>query len=187
MILKYFMPEQDFSWQKLDEMTAKVRGLWTWEMQGMITLKKMGFDVKRLWTFDFGRFAEKGENYLIERYGEEIAVVQVKYSYMPQELKIAREFVRTFGRKTRVARKTDVRRFYAEGYLVVCGVNYKVLRREAGWAGHFMLLTGLDKDNLYFHDPGLPGQMHRKIPNQEFVKAWAYPTKDEQNLMAFRL
>ena len=30
MILKYFIPDKDFSWEELDKFTAKVEDLWTW-------------------------------------------------------------------------------------------------------------------------------------------------------------
>lgn len=187
VVLKYFLPEREFSWEELDRMTAKKRGLWTWAMQGMITLAKMGFEVERLWDFDYKKFSEQGKRYLQDRYGKEIAAIQLRYSDLKQELRVAQEFVRLFGAVTRPAKFSDIRKFMEKGFVLICNVNSQVLKDQPGWTGHFVVVTGLDRKRIYFHDPGLPGRKNRRISREKFRQAWGYPTRPEPNVMAFRL
>lgn len=48
------------------------------------------------------------------------------------------------------------------------------------------MVTGFDDKNLYVHDPGLPPFENRKVPNEIFLKAWAYPADSSKNLKAFK-
>ena len=48
MILKYFLPNEEYPFGLLDEKTAKVNGLWTWLMAGLLWLKEKGFKIKKI-------------------------------------------------------------------------------------------------------------------------------------------
>lgn len=34
MLLKYFYPNEEYSWEELDKLTGKKEGMWTWTMDG---------------------------------------------------------------------------------------------------------------------------------------------------------
>lgn len=176
-----------FSWKKLEKMTAKKKGLWTWEMQGLINLKKMGFEIINLSDFDHGEFSRRGSKYLIERWGEKIAGISIKHSDISQERRIAKKFVKIFGKKTTIPKISNVKKLLRKGYLIICNVNSKILNNQKGYSGHFVLVFGFDKNNLYLHDPGLPPRKNRKVSMMRFVKAWAYPSYRDKNLQAFKL
>jgi len=187
MVLKYFLPDQEYSWKQLEKMTAKKKGLWTWPMQGLMNLKKIGFDVVNMEDFDYGRLSKEGNSYLIEKFGKEVGKSQIKHSDIPQERKIAKEFVKVFGSETKLPTITDIKKLLRKGYLVVCNVNFKALDGKSGYSGHSVLLFGFDRENLYLHDPGLPPRKNRKVPIKRFIKAWAYPSTREKNLHAFKI
>jgi hypothetical protein len=186
MILKYFLPDKDFTWDELDRLTAKKEGLWTWPMQGLINLKKMGFDVIDLEDFDYLRLSEEGEDYLQEIYGKESASIQVKNSDMEQERRLAGEFLKEFGKKDKLPALTDIKKYLEKGYLVCCNVNAKVFVDKVGYEGHFVVVTGFDKGNFYINDPGLPPIENAIVPFKKFEKAWAYPDQKAKNVMAFK-
>jgi len=186
MVLKYFLPEKEFSWQQLEKMTAKKKDKWTWSMRGMLNLKKMGFDIVNMEDFDYIRFSKEGGKYLIEKFGKEVGEAQIKNSDIPQEMKIAKEFIKVFGNRFKVPSLNDIKRLLAQGYLVKCSVNYFTLYGKKGYAGHSVLVYDTDEKNIFLHDPGRPPKRNLKVSLKRFIKAWAYPTAKEKNLIAFR-
>ena len=52
MILNYFLPEKDYSWEELEKITAKVEGLWTWQYAGTLWMQKQGFEIKNIDPMD---------------------------------------------------------------------------------------------------------------------------------------
>ena len=63
MVLKFFWPDKEFTWAELDKITAKVEGLWTWQMAGLLWLDANGFEVKDIEAFDYDQFIKKGGDY----------------------------------------------------------------------------------------------------------------------------
>lgn len=187
MVLKYFLPDKEFSWKKLEKMTAKKKDLWTWPVQGLMNLRKMGFKVVKMEDFSYERFSKEGKKYLMKRFGKEVGKAQIKHSDIPQEMRIAKKFIKVFGRKTKTPTMTDIKKFLRKGFLVVCIVNAKALEGKKGYLGHSVLVFGFGEGNFYLHDPGLPPRKNRKIQIKRFIKAWAYPSPKERNLSAFKL
>lgn len=56
MALKYFLPELDFNFGKLDAMTHKVEKKGTWWFPGLVELKKLGIQSKMICAFDYKRY-----------------------------------------------------------------------------------------------------------------------------------
>lgn len=186
MVLKYFLPEKDFNWEELEKLTAKKEGLWTWTMAGTIALKKMGFEIVNMEEFDYLRMAQEGEKYLAEKNGEETAKIQVAHCDIRQEMKLAKEFYDIFGNQNNLPEIKDIKNLLEDGYLVTCHVNFRILNEKEGYTGHFVVIIGFDDENLYLHDPGLPPQENRKVTNDLFLKAWAYPNEAAKYLVAFK-
>ena len=72
MLLKFFWPEENYTWEKLDRITAKVKGLWTWPMAGILWLKERGVDCIIYDPFDYDKFYLYGGDYLIEYFGNDV-------------------------------------------------------------------------------------------------------------------
>lgn len=185
-ILKYFLPDREFTWEGLDKLSAKKEGLWTWPMSALLNLKKMGFDVVNMEDWDYKAFTQKGGEYLVEKYGKEIAEKQIKNSDTAQERKFAKEFVKVFGEQKSLPKVEDIKRLLKRGYLVICNLNSLTLAGKRGYVGHFVVVIGFGDSNLYLHDPGLPPKENRKVSNKRFMKAWAYPNGSVKNLTAFK-
>jgi len=187
MVLKYFWPQREFSFEELDKITAKVEGMWTWQMAGLLWLQENGFEVRDIEVFDFERFIEEKEKYLLEFFGEEAGLEQIQHSYLPNEFEYARRFVKEIEIERRLPDFSDIRNLMNKGYLVVCLVNAKKLDRKDGYVGHFVLIKGYDDKNLIIHDPGLPPIENRTVSGESFEKAWADPNEKAKSLWAIRL
>lgn len=185
-VLKYFLPGREFSWNELEKITAKGKDLWTWQMAGLLWLKNNEFDVHYIEAFDYERFIKEGGHYLIDEYGEQVGKEQIKHSNIPAEQKIAKEFIAKSPPEKRPATYGDVKKYLAEGYLLILNVNSRTLNRRPGYSGHFVVVTGVEEEKLVFHDPGPPAYENRKMSFADFEKAWAFPTKNEKNLIAIK-
>jgi len=185
MVLKYFLPEKEYSWEELEKKTAKVEGLWTWTMAGILWLKESCFDVVNIEQMDYRRFASEGESYLIEFFGEDVGKEQIEHSDIPQEVEYARRFADIS--ELRIPYDSEIKSFLEQGYLVICNVNSHMLNDKEGYAGHFVVVKGYDDTGFILHDPGLPAFEKRHVRFDVFERAWAYPNETAKNIVAVRL
>lgn len=188
MILKYYLPDREFTWSDLDTITAKQEGLWTWQSAGMLWLDTNGFEVRIVENFDNERFVRAARNYLIERFGQEVGEAQIAHSDIPQEIEYAKQLVARGMDQVHSPTIDELKQRLDEGYVLVCNVNSRVLNGLDGYAGHFVLLIGHDNDGFILHDPGSVGigVENRVVSYQRFNDAWAYPSKDARNYMAVK-
>ena len=187
MVLKYFLPEEDFSFEELDKITAKKEGLWTWPLAGVVWMQERGFEVKSIDRFNLHKFIEKGGQYIIDEYGSEVGEAQIKNSDIEQERRLAKQFLDLVETEVRIPQKEDILSLMERGYVVTINLNAKVLNNKEGYSGHSVVITGLDAEKIFLHDPGVPGVANRGISYDTFEKAWAYPHKEAKNILAFKL
>ena len=181
-----FLTDKEYSWEELEEFSAKKEGLSTWPTQSYMNLIKMGFEVVDIDEFDNKEFIKEGGRYLIKKYGEDVAQWQIKMSDLDQERKLMKEYETYNKHQFKLPNLEDVKKALDEGFLVMCTVNSEVLNNEPGYTGHIVLIYGYDDQNLYLHDPGLPPLESRKISYKEFRKAWESPDEGARNMAAFK-
>ncbi|AKM79809.1 MAG: hypothetical protein UX85_C0001G0033 [Candidatus Beckwithbacteria bacterium GW2011_GWB1_47_15] len=187
MVLKHFLPAKNFSMKSLNKIVAKKKGLWTWPMHGLISLKKMGFDIEYYEDFDYLKFAQEGEKYLIKKYGKKVGQAQIDNSDITYERKAAAHFTKTFKFYQKAPTLKDLKRLIRKGYLAGCSCNYYALYDKKGYSGHFVLVFDINDKHVYFHDPGRPARPNQKRTLKQFINAWAYPDKNATSIQAFKL
>ena len=187
MILKYFLPERDFSFEELDRITAKREGLWTWPFAGVLWMQENGFEVKNIDSFDIQRFIEEGGQYIIDEYGKEVGDAQIKNSDIGQERRLGKEFLDRVETEVRVPEKEDIQSLMNDGYLVTVNVNSRALNGREGYSGHGIVITGFDESGFRINNPGPPAIGNHEVSYDLFEKAWAYPNDKAKNILAFRM
>lgn len=188
MILKYYFPKEEYSWEELDKISAKVEGLWTWPMAGLVWLNDKGLEIKNIEIFDYDSFISNGRNYLIEEFGKEVGEAQIKNSNIEQEINISKEFLKKIKTEKRIPDVEDLIELIKNDYAIICNVNAIMLNNKEGYSGHFVLIKGIDDRNFIINDPGgAPGYENRLVDFELFHKAWAYPNERAKGIMAFRL
>jgi len=185
MVLECFRPGDRRSWVEWDRLTGKKEGKWTWPIRGIYEMQKLGFEVLNWTAFDYRRFSEEGEAYLIEWFGKEAAAEQIKNSDIPYEIENARELISIVG-PTKIPEIADLNRLLQEGYLLICNVNHKALHDKLGYQGHFVTIYGVMEDQIQLHDPGPPPREGLAINVTLFEKAWTITSLRDRNVMAFR-
>lgn len=186
MLLKYYFPEEEYGWTELEKITAKVEGLWTWPMAGLMWLaKEKGIEIKVIWKFDFEDFILNGGKYLIRKNGGKIGQSQIDHSDIKQEQSIAKDFIKKAIVVNRTASMEDIESLLDQNYLLIANIDLAVLNGGDIFAGHFILIYSYEKDSFIAHDPGLPAREARKINKTMFHNSWAY-SKDSESIMAFK-
>tara|TARA_B100000959_G_scaffold232853_1_gene249944 strand:+ start:3465 stop:4100 length:636 start_codon:yes stop_codon:yes gene_type:complete len=186
MILKYYCPQNDYSWENLIELTGKKEGLWTWPQYSYISMKNLGFDVKIISSFDYDKFADNGYKYLEDTYGKEVAEGQRKHSDLDDAISTVKKIKKILIQETRIPSVQDIIQLLSKGYLVECGINSYMLESKEGYAEHSILIFHSEKNIFTIHDPGFPPKESRKVPTELFEKAWAYPNAESKNITAFK-
>lgn len=187
MILKYFLPDRDFSWEELEKMSAKVPGKATWPAQMLLNLETMNFDVTIIESFDAKKFIKEGAEYLREEFGADVAEWQVSHSDIPQEQHLYQKMLDSgVHYEFRPPTLADIKHYLTEGYLVKVSLNSKHLNHKPGYVGHSVVVYDIDDEHIVFHDPGLPAQEARVETLEHFESAWASPNEKAKELIAVK-
>jgi hypothetical protein len=180
MILKYFLPNRDFSWEELEKMsaiTSKKDDPVTWTQPMLLHLAELGFEVALVEEFDAEAFITEGEGYLRRAYSKENAEWQIARTDIPQEQEAYRKLLGNdaIAYENRTPDIEDIREYLLRGYLVQVTINHSKLNGEEGNKGHSIVVISADDINVVFHDPGLPGQENRVESVADFQAAWTDP------------
>jgi len=187
MVLKYFMPAQEYDFEKLDEMTDKKDGLWTWPIRGIINLHKMGFQIIDDDYVDLDALAKDPTDYLVKRYGKEVGEAQIKNSDLDSIVTALKEYEILNIHRERIPTLEEIKSHIDNGYLVICNINSHVLSDIKGYAGHFVVIYDYDQKGFWLHDPGLPPIESRYVSFEKFTQSWEYPDERSKNILALRL
>ena len=180
MILKYFLPEKEFSFEELDKLSKKEEDKGTWIFPIETELSKMGFEIVNIEEFDYLKFQEKGKDYLYEIYDQEQADWYLQRSNLLNVKELIPEFLDKVELQIRKADLKDFERLLAQDFLLVTDINAEVLNGNSGFTSHSVLIYEDLEDSFMLHDPGLPPAESRKVSKELLLKAGA------DNLSAFK-
>lgn len=185
-VLAYLLPDRMYDWKELDEITAHAPSLYTWPLAGALYCASQGLKVHWIEAFDYGRFSREGYTYLVEFYGQEVADDQRKNSDIEAEMDRARQLLDVIDVEARIPAREDLVSHIKSGQPVIANVNSMALNDRQGYFGHFVVVKGIDENNVVLHDPGLPPKPSRYVSWRQFDQAWAYPEERSRNLIALR-
>lgn len=189
-VLKFFFPREQFSFRKLDRISAHAKGKWTWNSAWMLYLARRGFEVIDIGGgFRYETFARSGEQYLRRLWSEKIFAEQRRFADLKQEQRRARTLIRQRNIRlvNRPATLHDIQRLFRDGYVLLCRINPFVLENKNVYGSHTVILTDVQKSFVRFHDPGLPPRKNRKVALRTFLRAMNYPNKQAASFVAVRL
>ena len=187
MILKYFLPDKEYSWDELDILTGKKNEKFTWRSKALIELQSIGFEIINWGLFDHSLFVKDPVGYLNKLYGEEKAKIKIENCDLEYEKQNSELLLEKVKSKITLPSISDINNILDEGYLVLCNVNSMVLNNKDGYLGHFILVNAVRNDHIIVHDPGLPPVENRKLSLDLFSKAWEYPSIEQRNILALKI
>ncbi len=188
MILKYYFPERNYSFKELDKFSRHSKGKWTWQGSSLLMLSKMGFEVINIENLDYKKFARNGNKYLKTIWSKEVFNIQDQFSNLNKEQKISKRIVKEREIKliNKEASLQDIEKYFDEKFIVAVSVNPCVFVKKECYSSHLVLITGIHKNTITFHDPGLPAKENYRVNKILFKKAMTKPWKEDTNLIAVR-
>lgn len=171
MIIQYFRPDEDISFEKLDKKTDHLPGHGTWPLQGLQFLRSLGIDVSIITPFDYEKFVEQGVEYIRAMYGDEIAQWQDENNDLSADQEKIKKLLPTARIENRNPTYNDILSTL-EKYPVMCSIDSSITRGELEYTGHFVVIRGYDDKGLFLNDPGLPPRENVHVPKGIFEKAW---------------
>jgi hypothetical protein len=186
MILGTFLPEKDFTWQELYEFSDKKPDKWTWPMKALINMKSLGLEVVDIEKFDYHSFIKNPQQYLIDAFGQEVAQAQMLNSDIPAEVENSKLFLEKVQFENRLPTLVDLANLLDQGYVLGINLNSRILENRDGYAGHFVILKAINSSEVIINDPWGETGENNHYPIETFVRSWAYPDENAQNLIAVR-
>lgn len=188
-MLEHFNPAKSWTWDEMDALTGKKPNLYTWLFKTCADLPAMGYEVVVISDLDIPAFAQDARSTIESFYSEEGAAEQIKNTDLAAEQTYAAKMLENAEAVTlrkRSYTENDIRILLEEGYLVMPQINPYKLYDKSGYAGHAVLVYGIDGDNALFHDSG-PGtaQQSASRPLTSFVEA-ALDNGKMEGLIAIR-
>lgn len=171
IVLSVYFPKKKYSYKEIDKISGFKKGAATWDSMALYWLAKKGFDVVRISSFDYKRFAKDGEAYLKWFWRPDVYEWQEKVSDFKKEQKAAKKLLPYVNFKHKNATVEEIEDLWAKHYSIIASVNPRILDNKKGYSSHSVVVTNMDASTITFHDPGLPPQENRKVTHRLFQKA----------------
>jgi len=175
MVLKYFFPEKDFTYEELDKITDKPKDKWTWICAASVELKNMKLKTRLYSKLDYNSFIKNGADYIRKFYDKKTAEKLIEMTDIESEIENTKKMIKENIFELKELTFNDIENWFKENYVMILLINSKMINNKSGYAGHFVVLTGFDKEYVFVHDSGIEnGSPNRKVKKDLFIKAWKY-------------
>jgi hypothetical protein len=181
MILKYFLPDRDFTWQKLYKLTHHVKGKGTWWFAAYPALRRLGFEIR-----EFGEIAmyrsvyRHGVNSMYKFYRKEIADFYIQKSNVKEVAKFIPQLLKSKIFYPRLPVLRCIEAYLPRGWLLMADVDFSKLFAKWYSVSHAVVVTGYDRKHVYINDPARRRGKNIRISKKNFIRT-------RPGLGAFRL
>ncbi len=173
MLYKYFLDE-DLSWEDLDKLMKVIPRKGVWTFTALTDLAKRGVKIRHIEPVDYEKLHDQGVDYLYEVVGKETADYYVNKSNIASIIPEIPEFLKFVKTEIRKADIKEVIQALKENKLVSMEIDACRLNNTKGFSLHYVLVFGLDGNEVILHDPGLPALESRKVNIEELNHAFNF-------------
>jgi hypothetical protein len=170
-ILKHFL-DKDFSLEELDKLTERKTGLWTWTSQVVIVLYDLGLEVKYYSKSDLEPFLQ-GEPFIRKHFGKDAEKI-LKFTDLPVVLGSIKKLLKKDIFEKRKLSFNKVEAHIKQGDIPLMLIDHnKIVGKEGLYQGHFIVVTGFDDQNVFYHESGPKNpEANKKVLKSTFIDAW---------------
>ena len=175
MILAHAFPDREYSWEELEIASNKKEGYGTWPMAGCLHFSENGFDVLLIEKdFDYYAIGQGLVKYLTEAFPKKEAEYMIATTDVPSEEFHARNFAQAMDDgfvqlKNRDVTACDFKEHLSKGHYIIQWVDQERLGDKDKMEGHYVVITGVNEDNIMFHDCACSA--NRQMSSEKFMNA----------------
>jgi hypothetical protein len=165
-----YLQDKPYTWKELEKLTGyrPKRAAWTVKIWTELADE---LDIRMIEGFDYARYHKEGEAYLHTFLKPEEVAWQLQQSNLAQIRPLIPEFLKRVRYEKRSPGLQDIDNMLDDGYLVVVGLNSKLLNGQKGYTAHMVLVHDREGDEYIIHDPGLPPMPNRHVDRNLLFKA----------------
>lgn len=184
MILKYYYPEKDFSFEQIDKLFGFGKKiLWSCPSQAVVVLDGLGLKAKWYGIIDVEEFLKEGEDYIKKNSKDWKTILE--HMDVNLHMRFTKESLKRNLLENKKLTFEDVESFFRKGNIICLVTNVNVLKDKEGYQGHIVLITDIGEDFVEIHNPGLPPKPNEKINKEKFIQSWYYPDTGRYALIVF--
>ena len=184
IVLKHFL-DKDFSLEELDKLTGRKKGFWTWTSQIVPVLYDLGLEVKYYSKTDLEPFLE-GETFIRRHFGKDAEKI-LKYADLPVVMNSIRKSLKYRLFEKKVLSINDIESHIQDRHVPLVLIDHnKIIGKNDFYQGHFVVVTGFDEENIYYHESGPTSpQANRKVKKGIFSEAMNANGTDNDVVIVF--
>ncbi|EKE06802.1 MAG: hypothetical protein ACD_18C00275G0001 [uncultured bacterium] len=170
-VLKYFL-DKDVSLQELDKLTGRKENFWTATPQIVSVLYDFGLDLKFYSKEKLEPFLE-GETFIRKHFGVDADKI-LKFTDLPIVIKSVKKLLSYDLFENKILSIADIQEHLKNGNVPMVLLDHnKIIDKNDYYQGHFVVITGFDKDNIYFHETDQDNtEPNKKVRKEIFEKAF---------------
>ena len=170
-VLKHFL-DKDFSLEDLDKLTGRKNGLWTWTTQVVTVLHDLGLKVKYYSRSNLEPFLQ-GEPFIRKHFGKDAEKI-LKFTDLPVVLESINKLLKYDIFEKRKLSFDEIESHIKEGHVPLMLIDHnKIVGKKGLYQGHFVVVTGFDNQNVFYHESGPENpEANKKVLKSIFIDAW---------------
>lgn len=172
MMIKYYCPDFEPDFNEFNKIIRHQENKYTFPLQNALLLDHYGINTKCYSSDDYRTTQEDPDifkRWFGEEYDQQIKFIDVEsYNWMCRAARKKDLF------EKKPTSFDDIIDFFQNGLLVSFVVDWHTLKNKKGnYQGHFVLLTGLEGDQVQIHDPDEGS--HLEYPRATIEEAYRHP------------
>jgi hypothetical protein len=170
-VIKHFL-NKEYSREELDKLTGRKPNLWTWTPQVVPVLYDIGLNLRFYSKTDLKPLLE-GEIFIKEHFGKDADKI-LKFTDVTVLVESVKKLLEydLFERKILSPEEIELHIEKCHALIFIID-NNKITDAEKLYQGHYVVMTGFDEENVFYHDSGpVNPEADKKIPKTTFMEAW---------------
>ncbi len=170
-VLKHFI-NKDFSLEELDKLTGRKKGFWTWTSQVVTVLHDLDLKVKFYSKGDLEPFLQ-GKPFIQKHFGKDAEKI-LKFTDLPVVIESIKKLHKYNIFEKRKLPFDEIESHIEQGHIPLMLIDHnKIVEKEGLYQGHFIVVTGFDNQNIFYHESGpKKPEANKKVLKSTFIEAW---------------
>lgn len=187
-VLAYFYPDKEYSLESLDKLMKRSKNKWTFTTQVAAALYEEGLELK--YYSDDSLSVTESREALLKFFKDVHRGDWEKYLKLvdiDSVVESTQKCMKYGIFEKRILKSEEIEKFITKGFAVMVLIDHAVLmQKNVGYTGHFVVLTGFDDQNFYYHENFEANAMANKSATKErFLDAWNQQKTGRDTVVVF--